>query len=100
MVQKRKIQRKCVDFPGSIFKPQALPLLQLENVHLTKEEVTALYYSDYLGLRQLDSAEKMDISQATFSRELSSAHRKIAEALFDIKALFFIKDSEEETAAI
>ncbi len=95
MVQKRKIQRKCVDFDGHIFKPQAIPLKDIEYVNLTKEEITAIYYADYKGYRQVKSAEKMGISQASFSRDLAIAHKKIAIALFDVKALLFEKEPIE-----
>ncbi|MBY9002006.1 MAG: DUF134 domain-containing protein [Candidatus Heimdallarchaeota archaeon] len=96
MVQNRKIERKCVDFPGNIFKPQAIPLSKLENINLTKEELTAVYYSDYLGLRQTEAAQKMEISQASFSRDLAVAHKKIASALFEVKALFFTNEPLED----
>ncbi|MHA1202282.1 MAG: DUF134 domain-containing protein [Candidatus Heimdallarchaeaceae archaeon] len=92
----RKIQRKCVDFEGNIFKPQAIPMKDIEYVNLTKEEITAIYYADYEGYRQVKSAELMGISQASFSRDLAIAHKKIAEALFDVKALLFVKEPIEK----
>lgn len=91
----RKIQRKCVDFDGNIFKPQAIPMKDIEYVNLTKEEITAIYYADYKGYRQVKSAEKMGISQASFSRDLAIAHKKIASALFEVKALLFVKEPIE-----
>ena len=100
MVQNRKIKRKCIDFPGQVFKPQAIPLNKLENIHLTKEELTAVYYADHLGLRQTAAAQKMEISQASFSRDLAIAHKKIASALFEVKALFYTNEPiEDETSS-
>ena len=84
MVRKRRIHRKCIATPGYYYKPLRIPLVNLEVISLSKEELTALYYADYMGVIQKLSAKKMAISQATFSRELSSARRKIAEALFII----------------
>jgi predicted DNA-binding protein (UPF0251 family) len=70
----------------------------IEQVTLTKEEITALYYSDFLALKQQDGAKKMGISQPSFSRELESAHSKIADAFFQAKAILFEEpdDAEDE----
>jgi predicted DNA-binding protein (UPF0251 family) len=74
-------------------------MVDLETVNLTSEEMTALYYSDYLQLKQVDAAKKMGISQASFSRDISLAHKKISDALINTKAIQFeietISDSEE-----
>ena len=95
MVRQRKIHRNCIDYEGHIFKPTAIPMTDLEQLELTKEEITALHYADYLGLRQQEAAEKMGISQASFSRELASAHHKVAQAFFEVKALLFEEPSEQ-----
>ena len=89
MVQQRKIPRNCINYEGHVFKPISVPMQELEQIELTKEEITALHYADFLGLKQLEAAEKMGISQASFSRDLASAHRKVAEAFFNVKALLF-----------
>lgn len=89
MVQKRKIERKCEEFPPHLFKPIAIPMRDLETIYISKEELTALFYADYQQLKQLEAAKKMGISQSSFSRELASAHKKIAEAFRHNKALQF-----------
>ncbi|NPD88265.1 MAG: DUF134 domain-containing protein [Asgard group archaeon] len=88
MVQRRK-ERRCIDFKGEVFKPIGIPMVDLETVELTKEEFTAMYYSDYLQLKQTKAAKKMEISQASFSRELSLAHKKLSDALINTKAIQF-----------
>ncbi len=95
MVQQRKIPRNCINYEGHIFKPVSIPLKDLEQLELTKEEITAIYHADFLGLKQQDAADRMGISQASFSRELASAHRKIAQAFFDVKALLFEEPSNQ-----
>ncbi len=97
MVQQRKIPRNCIDYEGQVFKPVSIPLKDLEQMRLTKEEITALHHADFLGLKQQEAAEKMGISQASFSRELASAHQKVAKAFFDIKALLFEDPSEQSS---
>ncbi|UJG44223.1 MAG: DUF134 domain-containing protein [Candidatus Heimdallarchaeum endolithica] len=93
MVQ-RKIKRCCIDVNEHVFKPVAIPFKELETQLLTKEEVTVLYYADYFGLKQVEAAKKMGISQSSCSRDLRIARKKIATALFENQAIKF--DSEPE----
>ncbi len=95
MVQKRKIKRKCEEFSPHLFKPIAIPMHDLEIIYISKEELTALFYADYKQLKQQEAAEKMGISQSSFSRELTSAHKKIAVAFSCNKALQFAMGPSE-----
>jgi len=56
-------------------------------VVLELEELEAIRLADYEGLYQEDAARQMGISRQTFGRLLSRAHRKIADALLNKKAL-------------
>ena len=77
---------KCA--PGErCFRPQCKPLKQLEGVYLTLDEFEAIRLSSLEGLRQEDAAKLMKISRPTFSRIETSAHKKIADALVNIKAI-------------
>lgn len=69
------------------FKPQGIPMRQLEEVILTKEEMEAIKLKDFDGLEQIEAAEKMNTSQSTFQRILASARVRIAEAIVAGKAL-------------
>ena len=69
------------------FKPSGIPLVSLEQVQLTFDELEAIRLSDLEGLEQTTSAEKMQISQPTLHRTLASARKKIADALVNGKAL-------------
>jgi predicted DNA-binding protein (UPF0251 family) len=60
---------------------------QLEEVALTKEEMEAIKLKDYDGLEQIEASEKMNTSQSTFQRILTSARVKIAEVIVKGKAL-------------
>ena len=91
---KRKIERKCVHFKKNVFKPIGIPMTELDTEELTKEEISALYYADCLGLKQSESAKKMGISQASFSRDLMIAHKKVACALFNGRAIQLGEESE------
>jgi len=63
------------------FKPQGIPLRQLEEVILLPDELEALKLHDVDGLEQIEAAKKMKISQPTFARTLDRTYKKIARAL-------------------
>lgn len=74
--------------PGvNYFKPRAVPVALLEEVTLSVEELEALRLAHKEGLYQLQAAERMGVSRATFGRVLDSAHRKVTLALVDGCAL-------------
>ena len=54
---------------------------------MTVDEYEAVRLADLEGLYQEDAAQHMGISRQTFGRIVESAHRKIAEALVNAKAL-------------
>ena len=77
---------KCI--PGErCFKPLCKPLSKLEDVYLTLDEFEAVRLACLEGLRQVDAAKRLKISRPTFSRILTSAQRKIADGLVNIKAI-------------
>ena len=77
---------KCL--PGErCFRPQCTPLSNLRGISLTIDEFEAVRLSCLEGMRQEDAAKLMKISRPTFSRILTSAHKKIADALVNIKAI-------------
>ncbi|MBU4482013.1 DUF134 domain-containing protein [Candidatus Parcubacteria bacterium] len=73
------------------FKPQGILMRDLEEIELTAEEVEALRLKNINDLDQIDCAKKMNTSQSTFQRILSSAYKKISEALIEGKAIKIIK---------
>jgi len=77
---------KCA--PGErCFKPMCKPLSKLKNVCLSLDEFEAVRLADLEGLKQVDAAKRIKISRPTFSRIISSAHKKIADGLVNIKAI-------------
>ena len=73
------------------FKPQGVPMRELEIIELTTEEVEALRLRNVKDLEQEEAAKKMNTSQSTFQRILSAAYKKITEALIEGKAIKIIK---------
>ena len=69
------------------FKPQGVPMRHLEVIELTTEEVEALRLKNIKDLDQVGCAKMMKTSQSTFQRILSSAYKKITQALIEGKAI-------------
>ena len=80
-----RIIKQSPDF--TYFKPQGIPMANLEEVVLHLDEFEAIRLKDLEGLEQDKAAEKMGISQPTLFRLLASGHKKIAEALVKGKAI-------------
>lgn len=69
------------------FKPRGIPVARLEEVVLTMDEFESVRLADLEGMYQDDAAKKMNISRQTFGNIVNSAHKKIAEALVNGKAI-------------
>jgi predicted DNA-binding protein (UPF0251 family) len=83
-----KIPRRIRFNPGVLyFKPRGIPMFKLEEVVLLPDELEALKLYEIDLLDQTNAAEKMKISQPTFARILDQAHKKIADAIINGKAI-------------
>ena len=83
-----KLYRKTKFNPNvTYFKPQGIPMRSLDVVELTIEEVEALRLKNDKNLDQIEAAKIMKTSSSTFQRILSSAYKKITEALIKGKAI-------------
>jgi len=69
------------------FKPRAIPLMELEEVKISVEEMEALRLEFLEKIDKEKAAGKMGISRTTFWRVLSSAGEKVADALINGKAI-------------
>lgn len=69
------------------FKPRGIPLINLEEIAISLDELEAIRLADFEGLYHEQAAEKMNISRPTFGRILGEARRKLAEAVVEGKAL-------------
>ncbi len=74
--------------PGErCFRPQCKSKSELEGVILTLDEFEAMRLSYLEGYEQGKIAKQMKIHQSTISRILASAHKKVTDALVNIKAI-------------
>jgi len=87
MPRPRLRRRICHSPKIFFFKPQGIPLNELEYIELNKEELESLRLTEKLDLEQIQAAKKMNTSQSTFQRILSSARKKIALAIVEGKAI-------------
>jgi predicted DNA-binding protein (UPF0251 family) len=85
---RRKIPRRLQFNPGVYyFKPRGVPLRFLEEIKIEADELEALKLYEVDGFDQVTAAGRMKVSQPTFARILSGAHKKIAEAIVFGKAI-------------
>jgi predicted DNA-binding protein (UPF0251 family) len=82
-----------IEFKPNItyFKPQGVPMSELEIVELTTEEMEAYRLRHINDMEQQEAADKMRTSQSTYQRILYSAYKKIADALINGKAIKIVK---------
>lgn len=74
--------------PGTTyFKPQCIPMRRLRTVELSLEEIESYRLRHIDNLEQKEAAVRMHTSQSTYQRILSSAYKKIADALINGKAI-------------
>ncbi|MRR09426.1 DUF134 domain-containing protein [bacterium] len=87
MARPCKCRRICLDTDAVYFKPRAIPLSMLAEVSMTLDELEALRLADLDGLYQETAAARMGVSRQTFGNIIERAHRKVADALVNAKAL-------------
>ena len=85
----RPKRRKRIKFDPEVtyFKPRGVPMRDLEEVSLTEEEMEAIRLKNTEDLTQTQAAKRMNTSQSTFQRILSSGYKKIADGLVKGKAI-------------
>ena len=84
--------RRFVNFSpqSNYFKPQGIPMRNLEVTEITHEEMEALRLYEVEELTQTECAKKMKTSQSTIQRILNTTHKKIANALIEGRAIKII----------
>lgn len=87
MSRPRLKRRVCHNPNATYFKPAGIPMKELEEVVLSKEEIESLRLKNIENLDQAQCAEKMNVSQSTFHRMLLSARQKVSDALVNGKAI-------------
>lgn len=87
MPRPKRCRNVAFDPAHRFFKPQGVPMSDLECLDLGLDELEALRIADLMGLPQTEGARMMNVSQPTFNRILSSARNKVADSLVNAHAL-------------
>jgi predicted DNA-binding protein (UPF0251 family) len=69
------------------FKPVGVPMVDLESVVLTHEELESMRLVDLLGLDHENASKKMGISRRSFATDLKSGRKKVLHALTEGMAI-------------
>ena len=87
MVRPQKSRLVEIDPKISYFKPRGVPMLDLEQVQLTVDELETLRLADFLGMSHEEAGKQMGVSRATFGRIVQQARKTVADALIHGKAI-------------
>ena len=87
MVRPQKDRMVAFNPEISYFKPRGIPMIDLEEVHLTVDQREAIRLSDLLGLSHEEAGRLMGVSRATFGRIIQRARKAVADALINGKAI-------------
>ncbi|MCA2016863.1 DUF134 domain-containing protein [Vibrio tritonius] len=77
----------CGSPPNSCFKPNGIPMSELDQVELALDEFEALRLVDLEGLQQQEAAAVMGVSRQTLANLVKSARKKMVDCLVNSKAL-------------
>lgn len=81
MVRPRRMRRIAQMAAVTFYKPQGIPLTQLEEIVLSHEGLEAIRLADSIGLDQDTASQQMAVSKSTFCRILAEARMIVAKAL-------------------
>lgn len=79
------------NFDEVYFKPQGIPLRELDEITITDEELETIRLRFLEKVDQADAASRMGISQSQYQRDLTSVLEKITKALIEGLAINIIK---------
>ena len=81
---RQRFRRKLgKDFNEIYFKPRGIPLMELNEVRITDEELETLRLRFLEKIDQDEASKMMGISQSQYQRDLTSVMEKITKALIE-----------------
>ena len=87
MVRPQKSRLVEIDPKISYFKPRGVPMIDLEQVELTVDELEALRLADFLGMSHEEAGKQMGVSRANFGRIVEQARKTVVDGLIHGKAI-------------
>ncbi|MBF9002652.1 MULTISPECIES: DUF134 domain-containing protein [Vibrio] len=83
-----KLPRNICGRPtNSCFKPNGIPVSELEEIQLELDEFEALRLVDLEGMQQQVAAIEMGVSRQTLANLVKSARKKVIDCIVNSKAL-------------
>ena len=70
-----------------VYKPAGIPLSQLEEVRMERDELESLYLCDLQGMTQEEAGVCLGVSRGTVQRMIAAGRRKVVEAITGNRAL-------------
>lgn len=92
MARPKKPRNICTHAAYSCFKPNGVPMSELQSIELLADELEALRLADKEGLNQIDAAVQMQVSRQTFGNIIKRARCKVATSLIEGYALKLAQD--------
>ena len=87
-----KVPRHICGIPSnSCFKPNKVPMAELEKQELALDEFEALRLVDLEGMQQQEAAKVMGVSRQTLANVVKTARSKVVDCLVNGKALMMDK---------
>lgn len=90
----KKIRQCEGRFCGQAYKPTGIPMAELKQIELHRDELEALRLCDGEGLTQEEAGQRMGVSRGTIQRIVTVARRKTAISLTEGYALIFVGDDD------
>lgn len=78
-----------------VYKPQGIPLSELNITELAADEFEALRLCDSEGMDQLEAGQIIGVSRGTVQRLLKTGRRKLIKAFADHDAITILLNQEE-----
>ncbi|WP_070966978.1 DUF134 domain-containing protein [Vibrio sonorensis] len=91
MARPKKPRRLCTQTKYSCFKPNGIPMGELDQIELLRDELEALRLCDQDGMSQVEAAKQMQVSRQTFGNIVKTARLKVATSIVKGQALFIQK---------
>ena len=90
-------QRRCRRYIADrVYKPQGIPLREIDTSLLSLDQFEALRLCDVDGLDQEDAGRQMGVSRGTIQRLLYSGRKQLLEAILSNNAIIInLQESED-----
>lgn len=82
-----------------VYKPQGIPMREVQRVEVSLDEFEALRLCDVEGLTQDEAGERMGVSRGTIQRLVTAGRRRLMGAIVENQAILINLQSDEATHA-